>query len=98
MANTININYKEIKDDNEFLETVNKEIDKAINLLNEKEEETTISISNISSSHFCELFDVEPEEFNGWQCDWWSTLSKDGEELHIFGEAWYGKVEISTQL
>jgi hypothetical protein len=98
MAKIININYKEIKNDDELLEIVNKEIDEAINLLNEKEEETTISISNIISSHFCELFDVEPEEFNGWQCDWWSRLLKNGEELNIFGEAWYGNVEISTRL
>ena len=59
---------------------------------------TIISISNIPSAQFCDLFNIEAEEYNGWQCDWWSTLSYSGEDIHVFGCAWEASVELSIEL
>ena len=98
MSRKIEIDYREIKDDSEFLTRIEKELNIAIDLINEKEEETTIGISNITSAHFCNLFDLNPEDFNGWQCDWWADFSRRGETVHVFGEAWYGCVELSIRL
>ena len=98
MERKINIDYREMKDDSEFITRIDKEINIAIDELNEKEEETTILISNITSAHFCDLYDVEPEEFNGWQCDWWSNFSRREEDIHVFGCAWYGTIELGIRL
>jgi hypothetical protein len=98
MEHNVKIDYRESKDDSTFITRIDKEIDIAIDRMNENEEETTIYISNITSAHFCELYDIEPEDFNGWQCDWWSNFSRRGEDVHVFGCAWHGTVELSIRL
>ena len=76
-------------------EKLKKEIKKALDLLI-KGETDNIHICNIVSSNFLELFDLdEPNDFNGWQCDWWSEMRYEGKTIAIFGCAFYGTVDLS---
>ena len=74
------------------IDKIEKALDKLIsNKLNE------ITVVNIPSQTFTELFDVdEVTDFNGWQCDWWSTMHYKGKSLNLFGCAWDASVVISA--
>lgn len=55
-----------------------------------------ISIKNIVSSEFIDLYDVsDPDDFNGWQCDWWSHMYYEGIKFAVSGGAFYGKIGIN---
>lgn len=55
-----------------------------------------ISISNIVSGNFVEEYEVEEvTDFNGWECDWWSSFSYKGHQINVYGCAWYGTIELS---
>lgn len=44
------------------------------------------------------MYDVDNvEDYNGWQCDWWSNMHYKDQTFAIFGEAWYGCITISNE-
>lgn len=54
-----------------------------------------IHITNVISAIFCDNFGVEEvTDFNGWQCDWWSTMSHHNVKICVCGGAWYGTVDL----
>lgn len=55
----------------------------------------SINIRNISSSTVCEEFDLNPTDFNGWQCNWWDSAYESGYKLNFFVGAWYSTCNIS---
>lgn len=78
----------------DFEKTVENAMKEAIKSLKETNEDQTINIKNIISSKFCDIFMIEAEEFNGWQCDWWSKIRFEGYEFQVIGGAWYGTIEL----
>lgn len=47
------------------------------------------------NSEFIEEYEVEePTDFNGWQCEWRSTMNYEGKTIHIYGEAFYGRITL----
>jgi hypothetical protein len=46
---------------------------------------------------FCEITNCEPNDFNGWQCDWWGNFEYKGHKFNVGGCAWYGTVNISLE-
>ncbi|MGL6098469.1 MAG: hypothetical protein ACRC0G_02470 [Fusobacteriaceae bacterium] len=100
----------EIKDGEHGLKYISKlteaELLKAkIDLLNENvmgltmdyvrlkaEDKTVKSIKvDMPSNHA----NVHPDEFNGWQCDWWGAEPVEiaGRMWNVFGSAWYGSIQ-----
>ena len=79
-------------------------IEESIKILSNKKKENpsedfTIKISNISSYLVCDVLDLEPTDFNGWECDWWDnyTDNKTNTTFSVYGEAWYANFQISTK-
>ena len=73
-------------------EQLDKKLDEIVNTGSDE----SIDISNIVSSEFYELYDIdEVTDFNGWQCDWWSLMHYKGRIFEVCGGAWYGTIEIS---
>lgn len=72
---------------NKINELLDKVVDKKLE---------TIHLSHIVSSDFIEMYDLdEPDDVNGWQCDWWGYMYHNRTKINIFGEAFYGNVELS---
>ncbi len=85
---SIKIDFIEINCDKD---KINEQIERLI-----RGEIEEIDISNMPSYKIEELYKVkEITDFNGWQCDWWSTMSYKGKTLKLFGCAWNAYVEIS---
>ena len=82
------IDYKKISDDLLLKERLDE-------LLNK--ETDSIKIVNISSAKFCEIFNCEAEDFNGWQCDWWGTFDYKNTLIRVAGCAWYGTITLSIE-
>jgi hypothetical protein len=57
----------------------------------------SVEIENIPSSVFCEITDCEPNDFNGWQCDWWGNFEYKDHKFNVGGCAWYGTVNVSLE-
>ena len=38
----------------------------------------------------------EVTDFNGWQCDWWNEMEYRNYAFDLYGEAWYGRIRISS--
>lgn len=57
-----------------------------------REDVTEITVDMISSQS-----GADPNDFNGWQCDWWSDDHKilAGKKFNISGGAFYGSVTFS---
>lgn len=55
-----------------------------------------VCLENIVSGRFCDIFDIDnaPEDTNGWQLDWWSSMTYKGVELQLSGCAWYGTLSV----
>lgn len=85
------INY--LKEEN-FEKTLEDAMKNAIKAFEETHEDQSIDIENIISSTFCNIFLIEAEEFNGWQCDWWSKVYFEGYTFEVCGGAWYGTVNL----
>lgn len=55
-----------------------------------------IEITNLPSGKFEEMYDVDDiEDFNGWQCDWWSTMHYKGMLFDVGGCAWNANIGIN---
>lgn len=68
-----------------------RELDKLV-----KREIKSIRIVGIVSSDFLNMFDLEePDDFNGWQCDWWNHMYHNGQKIEILGGAFYGTIDLS---
>ena len=87
----MNIDYKE-KSKIEFSEELNSELEKMIS-----GEIESVEIKNIPYSVFCEITNCEPNDFNGWQCDWWGNFEYKGHKFNVGGCAWYGTVNVSLE-
>lgn len=74
---------------NEFEKILNSVLDR----MSTKEIESC-EIENIPSSVFCEMTGCEADDFNGWQCDWWGTFTRNNTKFSVSGCAWYGTVTI----
>ena len=97
MSKIIHKDYRKMKDIDELHERVCKELDTIIEEVKvEDYDKNPIQITNISSAVFCDLFDIEPNDFNGWQCDWWGDFTYNGNLIHVFGEAWYARVKLTV--
>lgn len=46
---------------------------------------------------FCEIVNCEPNDFNGWQCDWSGSLKYHNRTFNVSGCAWYGTINISLE-
>lgn len=57
----------------------------------------SVKIKNIPSSVFCEITDCDPNDFNGWQCDWWGNFEYKGYKFNVGGCAWHGTVNVSLE-
>ena len=66
-----------------------------VNMYEKNNKSYTISISNIASNIICNCFDLDPTEFNGWQCDWWDNFYYNGHEITVSGCAWYATAELN---
>lgn len=82
------INYKDVEDKSVLKDSLYKLLNKKVKY---------IEIINIPSSEFCEIFNCEAEDFNGWQCDWWSTFDYKNTLIQVTGCAWYGTVSLSIK-
>ena len=68
-----------------------RELDKLV-----KREIKSIRIVGIVSSDFLNMFDLEePDDFNGWQCDWWNHMYHNGQKIEILGDAFYGTIDLT---
>lgn len=56
-----------------------------------------IKIENIPSAAFCEIVECEPNDFNGWQCDWWGSFQYHNRTFNVSGCAWYGTINIGLE-
>lgn len=89
--NRITIDYRE----ENAKQKVCKILDDWIN--SKKEEPLKIQVIHVISGEFEEDFDLnECTDFNGWQCDWWNNLKYHDYKFELFGEAWYGRIRISS--
>lgn len=79
---TVKLDWKNLEDKNSLDENIKKLKNNEID---------SIEIKNILSCEIEDMFGLEITDFNGWQCDWWSS----SEGLDFSGCAWYGTVEIS---
>lgn len=59
-----------------------------------KTKEDVITIKGIPAADFCKWFDIQPEDFNGWQCEWWGHMKINGIKYTIQGCAWYSTINI----
>lgn len=84
------INYIECA--NDFAITLNSELEK---MIERKLDE--IEIKNIPSGVFCDVVGCEPDDFNGWQCDWWSKFTYHNRAFNVSGCAWDGTVGIGLE-
>ena len=84
------INYIECA--NDFVMTLNSELEK---MIEGKLDE--IEIKNIPSGVFCDTVGCEPDDFNGWQCDWWSKFTYHNRVFNVSGCAWDGTVGIGLE-
>lgn len=72
-------------------ELINKALDDYVNHKLREE----VEIEHVVSDEFIEAYNVEdPTDFNGWQCDWWSSMEYKDEIIDVFGEAFYGKITL----
>ena len=77
------------------MEKVAEEIKKGL-----EEGKTHFDVAGICPSDFEDVlsrvgFSVgEVSDFNGWQCDYWCSATKDGVKWAISGGAWYGDCSI----
>lgn len=70
-------------------------IDNALELYLNGQLKQKVIIRHVISSEFIEEYEVEePTDFNGWQCEWWSTMNYEGKTIHIYGEAFYGRITL----
>ena len=54
-----------------------------------------IRLTHIISSDFLEMFGLDtPDDFNGWCCDWFTTMNYKGTKINIDGCAWYGTISL----
>ena len=56
----------------------------------------TACLTHIVSNDFLELYNLdEPNDINGWCCDWWDHMSYKNTRINIYGEAFYGNIQLS---
>lgn len=73
---------------------LNKVLDE---LIKTNDRSTTIVITGVISDEFVEAMNVDFDamEFNGWECDWWSSFEYKGAKFNVRGGAYYGTMSIS---
>ena len=54
-----------------------------------------VHITNVLSETICDTLDINPTDFNGWQCDWLDTYYTGQNKIYLFREALYGKCEFT---
>ena len=84
------INYIECA--NDFTMTLNSELEKMI-----EGKSDGLKIKNIPSAIFCDTVDCDPDNFNGWQCDWWSNFTYHNKVFNASGCAWYGTINVELE-
>ena len=75
----------------DFKTCTKKDIKTAINNLAHNKLDY-LEIKNIYPAYFEEKFDMETDDFNGY--DFWGHIVVDNKEIPVFGEAWYGLIEV----
>lgn len=66
-------------------------------ILSNQQEKIEIQLEHVVSGDFEEDFSMdEVTDFNGWQCDWWHHIIYKNHVFKLFGEAWYGRILITS--
>lgn len=56
----------------------------------------TACLTHIVSNDFLELYNLdEPNDINGWCCDWCKSMRYKTTRINIYGEAFYGNIQLS---
>lgn len=91
----LNIDFKEMSYD-DFSNLINEALEDATSkFIDKKIVGAEIRIKNIPSSEICEYFDMDPTDFNGWQCDWWDFFYFQDVKVNASGCAWYASVTLT---
>lgn len=85
------IDYRENNAKQKLKEALDKWIE------SDADETLEVQLIHVVSGDFEEDFDLEETtDFNGWQCDWWNSLDYNGYRFNLYGEAWYGRILITS--
>lgn len=88
----MNMEINLLENNKEFKNVLFNNLDKIIRGEIEK-----IRIKNISPQMFCEMTGCKPNDFNGWQCDWWGGFEYKGRKFSVGGSAWCGFISIGLE-
>lgn len=56
-----------------------------------------IEIENLYPGWFADEYDMEIDEHNGYDMDWWGHFYLDGVEIPLFGCCMYGYIRIERE-